>query len=42
MGGVDYSTVSQGKKRIREKLKDDKRISHIIERVEANFSITRI
>lgn len=39
MMGVDYSTVSQGRKRLREKLKDDKLISQIIERVEANLSI---
>ncbi|MCR4293391.1 MAG: transposase [Candidatus Kuenenia sp.] len=39
MMGVDYSTVSQGRKRLREKRKDDKLISQIIERVEANLSI---
>ncbi|MCF6153696.1 MAG: hypothetical protein E3K36_00275 [Candidatus Brocadia sp.] len=37
MMGVDYSTVSQGRKRLREKLKNDKRISQIIKRVEADL-----
>ena len=34
MMGVDYSTVSQGRKRLREKLKTDKNLSEIIERVQ--------
>ena len=39
MMGVDYSTVSQGRKRLREKLKHDKHLSQIIKRVEADLSI---
>ncbi len=35
MAGVDYSTVSLGRKRLREKLKRDKHLSQIIKRVEA-------
>jgi len=38
MMGVDYSTVSQGRKRLREKLKRDKHLSQIIKRVEADLS----
>ena len=37
--GVDYNTVSQGRKRLREKLKGDKHLSRIIKRVEANLPI---
>ena len=37
--GVDYSTVSQGRKRLREKLKGDKHLSQIIKRVEADLSM---
>ncbi|CAG1022579.1 hypothetical protein DOJK_01761 [Patescibacteria group bacterium] len=39
MIGVDYSTVRQGRKRLREKLKDDKHISQIVKRVEADLSM---
>jgi|SRR3972149_3322734 len=39
MMGVDYSTVSLGRKRLREKLKCDKHLSLIIKRVEADLSI---
>ena len=37
MIGVDYSTVSLRKKRLREKLKGDKHLSQIIKRVEADL-----
>ena len=37
--GVDYSTVSQGRKRLREKLQGDKHLSQIIKRVEVDLSI---
>ena len=37
MMGVDYSTVSLGRKRLREKLKRDKHLSQIIKRVEADL-----
>jgi putative transposase len=39
MMGVDYSTVSQGRKRLREKLKTDKNLSEVIERVEEKLSL---
>ena len=42
MMGVDYSTVSLGRKQIREKLKRDKHLSQIIKRVEAALSIIKI
>ena len=38
MMGVDYSTVSQGRKRLRETIKRDKGLLEIIERIEANLS----
>ena len=38
MMGVDYSTVSQGRKRLRETIKRDKGLLKIIERIEANMS----
>ena len=37
MMGVDYSTVSQGRKRLRETLKRDKNLLRIMERIEANL-----
>ena len=37
--GVDYSTVSQERKRLRETLKRDKNLLRIIETIEANLSI---
>ena len=40
--GVDYSTVSLGRKRLREKLKGDRYLSQIIKRVEADLSIIKI
>ena len=39
MMGVDYGTVSQGRKRLREKLITDKHLSQIIKRVEVDLSI---
>ena len=42
MMGVDYSTISQGRKRLREKLKGDKHLSQIIKRVEADLSMIKI
>ncbi len=42
MMGVDYSTVSQGRKRLREKLKGGKHLSQIIKRVEADLSTIKI
>ena len=41
MMGVDYSTVSLGRKRLREKLKHGKHLSQIIKRVEADLSIIK-
>src|SRR3972149_9525571 len=38
MMGVDYSTVSQGRKRLRETLKRDKSLLKIIKRIEVNMS----
>ncbi len=40
--GIDYSTVSQGKKRLREKLKNDNHIAQIIKRVEVDLSTMKI
>lgn len=42
MMGGDYSTVSQGRKRLREKLKSDKHLSQIIKGVEADLSIMKV
>jgi hypothetical protein len=39
MMGVDYSTVSQGRKRLREKLKKDKKLSALIKKIESELSI---
>ncbi|MCG2722026.1 MAG: transposase [Thermodesulfovibrionales bacterium] len=39
MLGVDYSTVSQGRKRLREKLKQDKGLRVLMERIEDQLSI---
>jgi putative transposase len=36
--GVDYSTVSQGRKRLREKLKKDRNLSEFIKKIEADLS----
>ncbi len=32
--GVDFSTVSQGRKRLREKLQKDKKLKHMVSRIE--------
>jgi chromosomal replication initiation ATPase DnaA len=32
--GVDYSTVSQGRKRLREKLSRDKKIKQLVNQIE--------
>lgn len=37
--GVDYSTVSQGRKRLREKLQKDKKLKHMVSRIERELSI---
>lgn len=37
--GVDYSTVSQGRKRLREKLQKDKKLRQTLNRIEENLSI---
>ena len=42
MMGVDYSTVSLWRKRLRERLKGDKHLSQIIKRVEADLSTIKI
>lgn len=39
MMGVDYSTVSQGRKRFRERLKKDKRMALLLSKVEKRLSI---
>lgn len=42
MMGVDYSTVSVGRKRLREKMKGDKHLSRIIKRIETGLSTIKI
>ena len=37
--GVDYSTVSQGRKRLREKLRKDRELRHILNKIENRLSI---
>lgn len=37
--GVDYSTVSQGRKRLREKMQRDRKLRDLIERIERRMSI---
>lgn len=39
MMGVDYSTVSQGRKRLRETLKSDNNLTEIIKKIEINLSL---
>lgn len=39
MFGVDYSTVSQGRKRLREKMQKDKKLKELVARIEQNLSI---
>ncbi|UJS19108.1 MAG: hypothetical protein L3J18_09200 [Candidatus Brocadia sp.] len=41
-GGDGFSTVSQGRKRLRERLKGDKHLSQMIQRVEVGLSILKI
>ncbi len=33
---VDYSTVSQGRKRLRDKLRKDRKLKYIVGRIEEN------
>ncbi len=40
--GVDYSTVSQSRKRLREKMKKDKKLRTLVEEIEDNLSIVKI
>ena len=42
MMGVDYSTMSVGRKRLREKLKGDKHLFFIIKKVKADLSTIKI
>ena len=37
--GVDYSTVSQGRKRLREKVQKDRKLKEIVSRIENMLSI---
>lgn len=39
MFGVDYSTVSQGRKQLREKMQRDRKLRDLIERIERRMSI---
>ncbi len=39
MMGVDYSMVSQGRKRLREKLKKDKKLNSLMKKIETDLSI---
>ena len=36
--GVDYSTVSQGRKRLREKIEKDKKLKQLVDRIERRLS----
>ena len=40
--GVDYSTVSQGRKRLRDKSKSDPRVHEVLERLESKLSKIKI
>ena len=42
MMGIDYSTVSQGRKRLREKRARNKEISSLIRIIEEKLSIVKI
>jgi putative transposase len=42
MMGVDYSTVSLGRKRLKEKLTEDKNFSLLMERIEKRISRLKI
>jgi putative transposase len=37
--GIDYSTVSQGRKRLREKLLNDRKLKELVNRIEQRLSI---
>lgn len=37
--GVDYTTVSQGRKRLREKIQKDKKLKQLLNRIEVKLSI---
>ncbi len=39
--GVDYSTVSQGRKRLTEKMRKDRKLREIVNRIENELSMTR-
>lgn len=39
---IDYSTVSQGRKRLREKIQKDKKIRRILDRLENKLSMLKI
>jgi len=40
--GVDYSTVSQGRKRLRQKLTQDRNLWGLMQRIEAALSTIKI
>jgi len=42
MMGLDYSTVSQGRKRLRERLKKDKGLQGLMGRIEEKLSKVKI
>jgi len=39
--GIDYSTVSQGRKQLKEKMQKDKKLIELITRIEQKLSIQR-
>jgi len=42
MMGLDYSAISQSRKRLKEKLAKDKNLSLLMERIEKRLSILKI
>jgi chromosomal replication initiation ATPase DnaA len=36
--GMDYSTVSQGRRRLREKIKEDRKLKILMDRIERYLS----
>jgi chromosomal replication initiation ATPase DnaA len=36
--GVDYSTVSQGRKQLREKIENDRKLKKLVDRIERRLS----
>ena len=40
--GLDYSTVSVGRKRLRRKMLDDTSLQDLVRRIEYNLSIIKI